>query len=365
LPLIASWPRLRSPDQTWAATHLMNAISRLIESFAQTTQQRDRDQIELSLARLLHDYVESGVVVVYRLIDDGDTRRVQRRILIDRYGHEHGPQAGPESELPCLLDRPHWYECNMTLDVVHYQTGSDATIGTVFPLPGEQGAVGLIEIERARNRNSLQSRDVRMINGVLRLLSNHLAILDYGQRDTLTGLLNRRTFDQSFDKIVERNRVLARETGVVTSGWFAIADIDRFKSINDRFGHLFGDDVLLLVARLMRQSFRSSDQVFRFGGEEFVIVLETVQPESAAATLERFRQRVADHTFPQVGQITISIGYTRIGASDPAVTCFDRADAALYYAKQNGRDQVRCYETLIAGGQLEKREESDANVEFF
>jgi diguanylate cyclase (GGDEF)-like protein len=253
----------------------------------------------------------------------------------------------------------------MTLDVVHYQAGSDATMGTVFPLPGEQRAVGLIEIELGPQRNSLQPRDVRLINGVLRLLSNHLAILDYGQRDTLTGLLNRRTFDQSFDKLVERHRTLARDTGVVAPCWFAIADIDRFKSINDRYGHLFGDDVLLLMARLMRQAFRGADQLFRFGGEEFVVVLETVQPESAEAALERFRRRVAEYLFPQVGQVTISIGYTRIGSSDPAVSCFDRADAALYYAKQHGRNQLRCYETLIAGGQLQKREESTANVELF
>ncbi len=343
----------------------MHSVSKLIESFARTTAQRDRDQIDLSVARLLHDYLEAGRVVVYSLVDDGTTRRVQQRILIDRYGHEYGPQTRPLNELPRLLDNPHWYECDMTLDVVHYQAGTDGTIGTIFPLPGEQRAVGMIEIELGPQRNSLQPRDVRLINGVLRLLSNHLAILDYGQRDTLTGLLNRRTFDQSFDKIVERNRILARDTGVVAPCWFAIADIDRFKSINDRYGHLFGDDVLLLVARLMRQAFRGADQLFRFGGEEFVVVLETVQPESAEAALERFRRRVAEHPFPQVGQVTISIGYTRIGVSDPAVTCFDHADAALYYAKEHGRNQLRCYETLIAGGQLEKREESIANVELF
>src|SRR5438132_7306966 len=332
----------------------MHSVSKLIESFARTTAQRDRDQIDLSVARLLHDYLEAGRVLVYRLVDDGGTRRVQQRILIDRYGHEYGVQDRPLNELPRLLDNPHWYECDMTLDVVHYQAGSDATMGTVFPLPGEQRAVGLIEIELGPQRNSLQPRDVRLINGVLRLLSNHLAILDYGQRDTLTGLLNRRTFDQSFDKLVERHRTLARDTSVVAPCWFAIADIDRFKSINDRYGHLFGDDVLLLMARLMRQAFRGSDHLFRFGGEEFVVVLESTQADNAEATLERFRRRVAEHTFPQVGQVTISIGYTRIGISDPAVSCFDRADAALYYAKEQGRNQIGCYESLIAGGQLAK-----------
>ncbi|HEX4597113.1 MAG TPA: GGDEF domain-containing protein [Burkholderiaceae bacterium] len=345
----------------------MHSISKLIDSFAATTAQRDRDQIDLSVARLLHDYVEATRVAVYRLIDDASTPRVQRRILIDRFGHEYGPQTQPLSELPRLLDNPQWYECNMTLDAVHYQsdTGGGATMGTVFPLPGEKGAVGLIEIELAPHRTSLQPREVKMVHGLLRLLSNHLAVLDYGQRDTLTGLLNRRTFEQSFDKIAERSRTLMRDPRSTAPSWFAIADIDRFKSINDRYGHLFGDDVLLLVARLMRQSFRTCDQLYRFGGEEFVIVLEGTSPEGAEGTLERFRKRVAEHVFPQVGQVTISIGYTRIGASDPAVTCFDRADAALYYAKENGRDQARSYEALIAEGLLDKREDATADIELF
>jgi diguanylate cyclase (GGDEF)-like protein len=346
----------------------MHSISKLLETFALTTAQRDRDQIDLSVARLLHDYVEASTVAVYCLIDDGTARRVQRRILIDRNGHEYGPQVRSLSELPRLLDNAHWYECDMTNDAVHYQMVGDdsgATMGTVFPLPGESSAVGLIEIELAPHRTSLQPREVKMINGVLRLLSNHLAILDYGQRDTLTGLLNRRTFEQSFVKIVDRNRTLTRDAGAAAPSWFAIADIDRFKSINDRYGHLFGDDVLLLVARLMRQAFRGCDQLFRFGGEEFVIVLEAAPPDSVEATLDRFRQRVAEHVFPQVGEVTISIGYTRIGPADPAVTCFDRADAALYYAKENGRNQVGCYETLIADGLLDKREDSTADIELF
>jgi diguanylate cyclase (GGDEF)-like protein len=346
---------------------MTNSISKLLETFALTTAQRDRDQIDLSVARLLHDYVEASQVAVYRLIDDGPARRVQRRILIDRNGHEYGTQAQSLSELPRLLDHPQWYECDMTLDAVHYQTGTGAaaTMGTVFPLPGEQGSVGLIEIELGPHRTSLQPRDVRMIHGVLRLLSNHLAVLDYGQRDTLTGLLNRRTFEQTFVKIVDRSRMLTRGAGDQAPSWFAIADIDRFKSINDRYGHLFGDDVLLLVARLMRQAFRGCDQLFRFGGEEFVIVLEGTPAESVEATLDRFRRRVAEHVFPQVGEVTISIGYTCIGPSDPAVTCFDRADAALYYAKENGRNQLRCYETLIADGHLDKREDATADIELF
>jgi diguanylate cyclase (GGDEF)-like protein len=361
---------VRLPSGPARATHLtepMHAVAKLIESFAQTTAFRDRDDIDLSVARLLHDFVEARRIVVYRLVDDGADRRVQRRLLIDRDGHEHGAECRALADLPKLIDIPHWYECDMTHDVVHYETliGDDQTLGTVFPLLGEQGAVGLIEIELEPHRDSLRPREVRLIAGVLRLLGNHLAMLDYGQRDTLTGLLNRKTFDQSFHKILERNRGQSRDRSGAAPYWFAVVDIDRFKSINDRFGHLFGDDVLLLLARLMRKTFRASDQLFRFGGEEFVVVLDATQQEDAEAALERFRRRVAEHQFPQIGQVTVSTGYTRIGNAEPAVTCFDRADAALYFAKAHGRNQVQCYERLIEAGLLEKREESTTNVEFF
>jgi len=345
----------------------MHALAKLIDSLTRTTAHRDRDDIDLSVARLLNEFVQARRIVVYRLVEDGGDRRVQRRLLVDRDGHEHGAQGVCLGELPRLIDVPHWYECDMTRDAVHYEVafGEHQLMGTVFPLLGEKGPVGLIEIELEPDRDSLRPRDVGLIAGVLRLLSNHLALLDYGQRDTLTGLLNRKTFDQSFDKILERNRYHSRDRSGLAHCWFAIIDIDRFKSINDRFGHLFGDDVLLLVARLMRKCFRGSDQLFRYGGEEFVVVLDASQPEHAEAALERFRVRVAEHDFPQVGRVTVSTGYTRIGIAEPSVTCFDRADAALYYAKDHGRNQVRCYERLIEAGLLERREESTANVEFF
>jgi len=94
-------------------------------------------------------------------------------------------------------------------------------------------------------------------------------------------------------------------------------------------------------------------------------VLDATQQDNAEAALERFRRRIAEHAFPQIGQVTVSTGYTRIGNSEASLTCFDRADAALYYAKEHGRDQVQCYERLIESGLLEKREESTTNVEFF
>ena len=95
--------------------------------------------------------------------------------------------------------------------------------------------------------------------------------------------------------------------------WLAVSDIDFFKRVNDDFGHLYGDEVLLLMANIMRETFRGTDILFRFGGEEFVIVLRSTNQQGAHQALERFRITVEEYDFPQVGNVTISIGYIESG----------------------------------------------------
>jgi len=143
-------------------------------------------------------------------------------------------------------------------------------------------------------------------------------------------------------------------------------DIDHFKRINDTFGHLYGDEVLLLMANLMRQSFRRSDLLFRYGGEEFVVVLKTHLPNDSWNVLDRFRQTVALYQFPQVGQVTVSIGFTQIRDSEMPATIIERADRALYYAKDHGRNQMHNYEQLIGSGSLDTpQSQSEGAIELF
>ena len=89
------------------------------------------------------------------------------------------------------------------------------------------------------------------------------------------------------------------------SYWLAVIDIDHFKRVNDLSGHLIGDEVLLLLARQMRVNFRFHDQLYRFGGEEFVVLMRCTNHADALAALERFRHQIEIHAFPQVGPITV------------------------------------------------------------
>ena len=142
-------------------------------------------------------------------------------------------------------------------------------------------------------------------------------------------------------------------------------DIDHFKRINDNFGHLIGDEVLLMVANLMKNSFRFRDKLFRFGGEEFVVVLKPTGATQAQAIFERFRSTMENHAFPQVGRVTISIGYAQIRLHDQPSVILDNADQALYWSKEHGRNRVSSYEALLASGELAPPAAIDSDIELF
>ena len=130
-------------------------------------------------------------------------------------------------------------------------------------------------------------------------------------------------------------------------------------------GHLMGDEVLIMLAQVMRHAFRFDDQLFRFGGEEFIALLQPTDQASAQMTLERFRAEVEKTVFSRVGHVTVSVGFSRLMPNDTPTDVIDRADEALYYAKRHGRNRVDCYEQLIVEGVIEAKEIAKGEVELF
>lgn len=178
---------------------------------------------------------------------------------------------------------------------------------------------------------------------LIRVFGNHTDMLNHGQRDDLTGLRNRRSFEQDFGQLLENSA----QRDVI-----AVLDIDRFKRVNDQFGHLFGDEVLIRMTRLMRSSFRRSDRIYRIGGEEFVVILYNCSLQGAERALNQCRHMVETTDFPQVGRLTLSAGFSGVRPQDSAPAAFGRADEALYFAKNHGRNQVHCHEWLVENGLL-------------
>ncbi len=331
----------------------------LLDSVADSTAHRDRDRFHRSIATLIGEYLGTDSVSLYHLVDDGGLAR-----LIPESQNGDGnlqPQTGTTldpAKHPALSEVPEWETSVRERRLVQYTQGTGKACAAL-PIESEREVVGLLVVECAKQ---LQTRDLEFVGAMLRFIKNHLALLDYGERDTLTGLLNRRTFESTFEKVRHRLRRGPGNSPVEPS-WLGLIDIDKFKAINDTYGHLFGDEVLLLVAQIIRRSFRGADQIFRFGGEEFVVVLDHATIGGAEIAFDRLRATIEEFAFPQVGRVTISLGYSEIFPNDDPTTCVERADAALYYAKHHGRNNIRNYAALVAAGELvAKGEGEDAEL---
>lgn len=124
--------------------------------------------------------------------------------------------------------------------------------------------------------------------------------------------------------------------------------------------------MLLLFSNIMRKTFRTYDKLFRFGGEEFAVILRTTSPVDAHSVLERFRKNIETTVFPQVGHITASIGYMEIANQSIPAEVLSHADEALYYAKNNGRNQLTSYEHLVSEEKIEPIQTvTTADIELF
>lgn len=221
-----------------------------------------------------------------------------------------------------------------------------------LPLAGAEREGRVLAVQLSESRDG----DDRILQGFVRLYENFLAVIDESERDQLTGLFNRRAFD------LRLSAVTSGLSGAVPAGqaWLALLDIDHFKHINDGYGHLFGDEVLVLLARLLRAHFGVREGVYRYGGEEFALVLGGETAEAVRRRLDEFRAVVAGQNFPGVGRVTFSTGFTSISRGVAPPLLVERADRALYAAKDGGRDCVVGYESLP-----EARQRRAGDIEIF
>lgn len=215
------------------------------------------------------------------------------------------------------------YDAFFQPDQVELWMRSMASI--VFVVFGIWAALLLDHAERVE-------RELRASNAELERLKADLERLVVV--DPLTGVFNRRKFHESLDR--------ALATAARHQHLFALLmiDIDHFKKINDRFGHQAGDEVLRILCGLIDSSIRSTDQMFRVGGEEFCLVAALQDKEQADALAEKVRQVIESHTFPGVGKVTVSVGIAYFREGDTQQDIYARADEALYQAKHNGRNCV-------------------------
>jgi diguanylate cyclase (GGDEF)-like protein len=181
---------------------------------------------------------------------------------------------------------------------------------------------------------------LRESNGVMQDgLSERAKLEEAAHRDALTGVNSRRWLDETLPRMCAAHAQSGKALSV------AVVDIDHFKRVNDTYGHQTGDLVLAEIANILRAKLRPSDYVARFGGEEFVVILPETYQLGARVACERLADAVRAATLMTrdgdlLPRVTVSVGLAELAQGDDQGSLFERADAALYRAKNNGRDRV-------------------------
>lgn len=226
--------------------------------------------------------------------------------------------------------------------------GLEHTLGTqeinavTYRLAITEESLGEITFSRAKRFTARETATLEyLLCGLVYPLRNALAYesaLQAATKDSLTGVHNRNAMDSTLAREVDLAHRHSNPLALL------IADIDYFKRVNDTYGHSTGDEVIRSVATAIKASVRSSDIVFRYGGEEFMVLLSNTHKKGALLLAERIRRKVELSTLTCLDKpvpATISLGVAWLELSDTDSSLFEKADAALYAAKTAGRNCVK------------------------
>jgi diguanylate cyclase (GGDEF)-like protein len=342
-------------------TSLISApeLGRYLDAIVDLTRHRDPQELAAGLLSTVGGQVPAQQLRLLALTSEAratefDESNFQSAVVLD--------PLEPDADKPRpLADDADMLQCVRTETPVLRETAGGRR--AVFPIFGLHHVQGLLVLDGLHDAVV----PTGLLQKLLRVYSNQLFVLSRGEVDPLTGLYNRQSFSDRIRRVAARARSVRRasDESETRQHCFALLDIDHFKQVNDRFGHLYGDEVLLLFARLMVRSFRHDDLLFRYGGEEFAVVLVNVSLENAERLLERFRAGVEAYSFPQLEPKTVSIGVTAVYSDRNVDEIVMRADKALYFAKNLGRNRVCCYERLVEEGKLEPLTMRQGDIELF
>ena len=333
------------------------AMAELVDHLAELTGFRDRELLDVTLVGALRDLLRPRAVAIYRSVGEAGNERWMTRARLQ--AGELAARADPSwidvESLPAHHEHPARLDAFRRQAIVQLPGPVHLTL---FPVATDRESLGVMEVETDA---ALDDRDQRLVMSILRIYRNFQGLLDYSERDTLTGLLNRKTFDESFMKAVaepmpappegdgEDRRSAAQRCGY----WMGVIDIDHFKRVNDTYRPPDRRRGAAAAGALDARQLPLPRPAVPFGGEEFVVLMRCTDAPSAALAFERLRSNVERHLFPQVGRITVSIGFTELRQGDTPSGAFERADKAVYFAKGQGRNQVRHHAELVASGHLE------------
>lgn len=343
-------------------------MSTLIEHILKLTDHRDRDLLELSLSKALLDLLPIQRIVVARVVTEAGEKRWLEVARLDARGGGKvvDPLRVDFSTLAHLKDASDRLKCLERREVVEIAwAGEEGPRISMLPLFSDSRTddAGVIEVH---SDAPLSQDQLQTIEQLRRIYRNMYTLLEYSDRDALSGLLNRKSLDDAFysavleelegitgdaalaDKPIAMSQ--ERRHRVPANYWLGSAIIDNFSLINDKHGHLIAQEVLLLVARVMNNTFRTYDRIYRFGGEHFGVLMHCPDEALVLAAFERFRANVEKFNFPQVGRVTVSCGFTSVLADDSPSSALDKTERAVDFAQRSGCNKVCSHLGLVRRG---------------
>lgn len=343
-------------------------MSTLIEHILKLTDHRDRDLLELTLSKALLDLLPIQRIVIARVLsEEGEQRWLEVARLDARGGGKVADAMRVEfSTLPRLDDAPDRLKCLHNREVVEIAwAGPDGPRIYMLPLFSDSRTddAGVIEVH---SDGTLSEQDLLTVGQLRRIYRNMYSLLEYSDRDALTGLLNRKSLDDAFygavleelDGVTLEARTVTlpvvlsseRRHRVPANYWLGSVIVDHFDELSQRSGHLIVEEVLLLVARVMNNTFRTYDRVYRFGGEHFGVLMHCPDEALVLAAFERCRANMEKFNFPQVGHLTVCCGFSPVLADDSPSSALEKTERAVDFARRSGHNKVCSHIGLVRRG---------------
>lgn len=342
-------------------------MSTFIEHVVRLTDHRDRDLLELTLAKALIDLLPLERIVIARVMrEDGVSRWLEiARLDVKGGGRVIDPQRVDFQSLVKLEDNADRFKCLQSRERVEIAwAGPEGPRITMLPLFSDSRPddAGVLELHSSV---PLGDDSLTLIDALRQIYRNMYTLLEFSDRDALTGLLSRKSLDDAFySAVLEDLDGLSsgkdirspaspsdeRRHRVPANYWLGSASIDNFAPIGEQHGAAVAAEVLQRVARLMAATFRTYDLLYRFDGDHFGVLMHCPDEALVLSAFDRFRASVENYRFGAVGRVTVSCGFTAVGADDSPASALANSDQAVDFARRCGGNKACSYLGLVRRG---------------
>lgn len=336
-----------------------------IEHIVRLTDHRDRDLLELTLSKALLDLLPVGRIVIARvMIEEGESRWLEvARLDAKGGGRVIDPLRVDFSSLVKLEDASDRWKCLQSRERVEIAwAGPDGPRINMLPLfsQSREEDQGVLELH---SEGALSLDSLQMVDNLRRIYRNMYTLLEYSDRDAMTGLLNRKSLDDAFYSAVLEDLGESTKTSVTDAQsdterrhrvpvnyWLGSARIDNFGLIAERHGRAAADEVLSRVARILSNTFRTYDRLYRLSGDHFGVLMHCSDEALVLGAFERFRANVEKYNFSKVGRVTVSCGFTTVLADDSPASCIEKTEKAVDFARKSGGNKACSHLGLLRRG---------------